>query len=101
MNDPADYDGGELIIDTAGHVDRIKPPAGTIALYPATTVHRVDAVSRGARIAAVGWVKSRVRSVEARAVLYDLETAIADTSDGALRLRLNNVRNNLLRLFGD
>lgn len=100
LNDPGDYDGGTLYIENAGHTDEVKLPAGSVVLYPSTTVHRVEAVSRGKRIVAVGWIKSRIHSAEARTVLFDLETAIADAQDGPLRLRLVNIRNNLLRLFG-
>ncbi len=100
LNDPDDYGGGALCIDTAGHTDEIKLPAGSVVLYPSTSVHRVASVDRGERFAAVGWIKSRVQSAEARAVLFDLETTIAEASDSALRLRLNNIRNNLLRIFG-
>ena len=100
LNDPTDYDGGALCIENAGHTDEVKLPAGSVVLYPSTTIHRVEAVDRGIRIAAVGWIKSRVQSADARAVLFDLERAIADAPNGPMRLRLNNIRNNLLRLFG-
>ena len=101
LNEPDDYAGGELIIDTAGQKDEVKLPAGALVLYPSTSIHRVAPVSNGSRLAAVGWIKSRVRSGEARAVLYELACAIEDATDEALRLRLNNIRNNLLRLFGE
>lgn len=101
LNNPDNYEGGALVIDFAGHTDEFRAPAGSLVLYPSTTAHRVEAVPRGKRIAAVGWVRSKVRSAEARAVLYDLETAIAETAEGPHRLRLSNIRNNLLRLFGD
>ncbi len=102
---PADYDGGELVIDTAGAEDAIKLPAGALVLYPANSVHRVAEITRGTRLAAVGWIKSRVRRAEHRAILFDLETAIADLAaldaPSALRDRLANLRNNLLRAFGE
>ncbi len=101
LNNPDEYSGGALFIDSAGHTDEIKLTAGSVVLYPSTTIHCVTPVESGERVAAVGWIKSRVRSSDARAVLYDLETAIADSSDSALRLRLSNIRNNLLRIFGD
>ena len=101
LNDPDQYGGGELVIDTAGQTDEIKLPAGALVLYPSTSIHRVATVTSGVRLAAVGWVKSRVRSGDARAVLYDLACVIEDAADPSLRLRLNNIRNNLLRLFGE
>ena len=101
LNDPDQYEGGELVIDTAGQTDEIKLPAGALVLYPSTSIHRVAPVTNGVRLAAVGWVKSRIRSSDARAVLYDLACVIEDAADPSLRLRLNNIRNNLLRLFGE
>ena len=105
LSPPETYDGGELVIETAGAVDEIKPPAGALVLYPSTAVHRVAPVNSGERIAAVGWIKSRVRSAEARSMLFELETAIAEAAAASVpditRDRLANVRNNLLRTFGD
>jgi PKHD-type hydroxylase len=105
LSDPAAYDGGALIIDSAGAEDAIKPPAGTLALYPSTFVHRVERVTRGTRLAAVGWVKSRLRSAEHRAMAFELDRIGADLATlGApadLRDRLQNLRNNFLRAFGD
>jgi PKHD-type hydroxylase len=75
LSDPADYDGGELIIEsTAGEQD-IKLSAGSGVLYPTTALHRVAPVRRGQRLAAVTWVRSLVRDSAAREILFDLETA--------------------------
>lgn len=104
LSDPGGYEGGALIIDAAGSEDRIRLPAGSLVLYPSTSVHRVEVVTRGQRLAAVGWIKSRVRSAEYRAILFDLSSALADLDaagvPGPLKDRLANVRNNLLRAFG-
>lgn len=105
LSDPAAYDGGALVIDSAGAEDAIKPPAGTLALYPSGFVHRVEPVTRGERLAAVGWVKSRIRSAEHRALAFEIDRIAADlatceaTDD--LRDRLQNLRNNFLRAFAD
>ena len=105
LNNHDDYDGGALAIDAAGSEDRIRLPAGSLVLYPSSSVHRVERVTRGTRLAAVGWIRSRVRSAEHRAILFDLSAAIADLevsgASGPARDRLANVRNNLLRAFGD
>lgn len=105
LSEPGDYDGGELVIDSAGAEDAIKLAAGSVVLYPSMSVHRVEPVTSGVRLAAVGWIKSRVRLAEHRALLFELETAIADLetagAPAATRDRLANVRNNLLRVFGD
>ncbi len=105
LSAPETYDGGELIIDSAGAEDRLKPSAGTLALYASSFVHRVETVTRGERIAAVGWVKSRIRSAEHRAMAFELDRLGADlaalnTPDN-LRDRFDNLRNNFLRSFGD
>lgn len=105
LSDPEDYEGGALVIDNAGHEDAIRGPLGSVVLYPSSAVHRVEPVTRGERVACVGWVNSRVRSAEHRAILFDLETALASLRETnapqALRDRLYNVRNNLLRTFGE
>jgi PKHD-type hydroxylase len=105
LSAPDSYDGGELVIDNAGHEDRIKGAAGTVVLYPSTAVHRVEEVRSGSRICCIGWVKSRVRSAEQRALLFEVEKVIADLRECGTLLpvynRLLNVRNNLLRAFGE
>ena len=75
LADPSAYDGGELIIDGPGGEEMHKLAAGCLILYPATTLHRVAPVTRGTRYAAIGWVRSLIRSAERRELLFDLETA--------------------------
>jgi PKHD-type hydroxylase len=105
LSEPDAYDGGALVIHSAGSEDEVRLPAGSLVLYPATAVHRVETVTRGTRLAAIGWIKSRIRRAEQRAALFDLETAIADLNALAVpdpvRDRLANVRNNLIRLWGE
>jgi PKHD-type hydroxylase len=75
LSAPNDCDGGELIIETASGEESFKLPAGDLVLYPATTLHRVAPVTHGARLAAVGWVRSFIRDGARRELLFDLETA--------------------------
>lgn len=75
LADPDSYEGGELIVDSATGEDALKLPAGSVAVYPATTLHRVAPVRRGTRLAAVGWVRSYIRDAARRELLFDLETA--------------------------
>lgn len=105
LSDPSTYDGGELTLLGAGSVDSIKLSAGALALYPSTMVHRVETVRRGVRLAAVGWIRSRVPRQEARSAIFEFDQicsfleangAPADALD-----RLQNVKNNLLRLHGE
>jgi PKHD-type hydroxylase len=74
LNEPADYDGGELIIESAAGEDDVKLEAGSIIVYEATTLHRVAPVTRGVRDAVVGWARSYIRSASQRELLFDLDT---------------------------
>ena len=76
LSPPASYDGGELSIETSLGVQRAKLSAGDLLVYPATTRHQVEPVTRGTRLAAVFWVQSLVRSHASRALLYDLDRTI-------------------------
>lgn len=74
LNEPAQYDGGELVIESAAGEDDFKLEAGSMIVYEATTLHRVVPVTRGVRDAVVGWAQSYVRSASKRELLFDLET---------------------------
>jgi PKHD-type hydroxylase len=105
LTDPADYDGGELIVEDAYGEHAIKLPAGDMILYPGTSLHRVEPVSRGVRLAAFFWVQSMVRADSQRALLFDLDTAIQQLSgqvpDSPAVAQLFNVYHNLLRQWAD
>ena len=75
LADPDSYDGGELVIEQSAGEQSFKLEAGAMILYPTTTLHRVEAVTRGCRVVAFGWVRSFVRSAERREILFDLERA--------------------------
>jgi PKHD-type hydroxylase len=79
LSDPADYDGGQLVIDFSTSFSTseraIKLAAGSAVLYPATALHRVAEVTRGQRLAAVTWIRSLVRDAAKREILFDLRTA--------------------------
>ena len=105
LAEPADYDGGELIIsDTYGEHD-VKLPAGDLIVYPSSSLHRVAPVTRGERAASFFWVQSLVRDAEQRRMLLELDTSIQSlTATGAEResvLRLTNVYHNLLRRWAE
>lgn len=72
--EPDSYEGGALVIEDAEGESEVRLPAGSLYLYPSTTLHRVDPVTRGERLAVVGWVRSFVRDPLAREILFDLET---------------------------
>lgn len=75
LSDPASYDGGELVIETPGGDEAIKLDAGSMIVYPATSLHRVSEITRGERLAAVGWARSFIRDAAKRELLFDLDTA--------------------------
>ncbi len=75
LADPQAYEGGELVIESAAGEEAIKLPAGHLVAYPATTLHRVEPVRTGERLAAVGWARSYVRDGAQRELLFDLDTA--------------------------
>ena len=58
---PEDYDGGELVVEDTYGAHRVKLPAGDMILYPGTSLHRVEPVTRGVRLAAFFWIQSMVR----------------------------------------
>jgi PKHD-type hydroxylase len=105
LTDPADYDGGELVVlDTFGE-QRIKLPAGDLILYSATSRHYVTPVTRGIRWSSFFWIQSMVRDDAARTSLFELDTAIqslrrglGDTDDV---VRLTGIYHNLLRRWAD
>ena len=105
LNEPDDYEGGELIIsDSYGEHD-VKLPAGDLIVYPSSSLHRVAPVTRGARLASFFWVQSLVRDGEQRGMLLDLDRSIQSfTQVGADRdnvLRLTNLYHNLLRRWAE
>ena len=75
LSPPDTYEGGELILDTPAGEESFKLPPGSVITYPATSLHRVAAVTSGERLVAAGWVRSYVRDPAHRELLFDLETA--------------------------
>lgn len=75
LSDPASYAGGELVIDSTGGEQPFKLGAGSMVIYPSSTLHRVEPVTDGVRLAAVSWIQSLVRDPAQREVLFDLDTA--------------------------
>lgn len=76
LSSPDEYEGGELVIDTGYGIQRCKRNAGACVIYPAGTLHRVEEVTRGARLVAVLWIQSLVADPERRKLLFDLAGAI-------------------------
>jgi PKHD-type hydroxylase len=75
LSDPATYEGGELVVETTQGEQAFKLDAGAMVLYPSSTLHRVEPVTAGVRLAAIAWVQSLVKEVTEREILFDLDTA--------------------------
>ena len=105
LSGPEEYDGGELVIGATSGSQRVKLPAGDMVLYSATTIHRVEAITRGERLASFLWVQSMVRDDGKRALLFDLDVAIQklnqDHADHPSAVELVGVYNNLLRRWAE
>ena len=110
LTEPSEYDGGELVVEDSYGEHRVKGAAGDMVLYPATSLHRVEPVTRGARVSSFFWVQSMVRDDQRRTMLFDLDVAIqrlagSAEKDAAVvkesRLQLTGVYHNLLRQWAE
>lgn len=105
ISDPADYDGGELVIEDTFGPRSVKLAAGDLVLYPGTSVHGVTPVTRGQRLASFFWIQSMVREDAKRVLLLELDRAIQkiarETPNQSATTDLAGVYHNLLRLWAD
>ena len=106
LSDPTDYDGGELVVEGRAGAQAIKLPAGHLLVYPASSLHRVEPVTRGERVACFFWVQSMVRDDGARRILFDLDNAVravaaAQGYDARPVIELTGVYHNLLRRWAE
>lgn len=103
LNDPDEYDGGELQVIDAFATHGVKLAAGDLVLYPATSLHQVTPVTRGVRLASFFWVQSMIRDDARRELAFDLDSAIQRLSqtggDDAARTTLVGCYHNLLRMW--
>lgn len=104
LSSPSDYDGGELVVHTAGMTQEVKGEAGTLVLYPSGSIHEVRPVTRGTRIVCVGWIESMVADLAQREMLFDLENLRAALRkqlplQSAELLTLDKTIANLLRMW--
>jgi PKHD-type hydroxylase len=103
LSGPDEYDGGELLIDDTFGSHAVKLPAGDLIVYPASSLHRVNPVTRGVRTASFFWAQSMVRDDAQRTLLFDLDAAIqrlnASDADQPARIQLTGCYHNLLRMW--
>jgi PKHD-type hydroxylase len=105
LTPPDEYDGGELMVEDTYGAHRIKLPAGHMILYPASSLHRVNPVTCGTRVASFFWIQSMIRDDARRSLLFDLDMAIqqiaADLPDHPATVQLTGVYHNLLRRWAE
>ena len=93
LAEPDDYEGGELVVEDTFGTQRVKLPAGDMVMYPGTSVHRVEPVTRGFRVASFFWIQSMVRTDEQRRLLFDMDNHLID-----LRIRMGETDPNVIGL---
>ena len=105
LSEPAEYDGGELMIEDVYGVHSVKLPAGHLVLYPSTSLHHVRPVTRGARVSSFFWLQSMVRDDGDRTLLFDLDAAIRslthERADHPIAVQLTAVYHNLLKKWSE
>jgi len=105
LSAPEEYEGGELLVEDTYGSHSVKLPAGHMVLYPATSLHRVEPVTRGARVASFFWIQSMIRGDGDRSLLFDLDTAIqrlaVEVPGNTAGVQLTGVYHNLLRRWAE
>ncbi len=106
LTEPEEYDGGELVIEDTYGQQRVKLPAGHMVLYPATSIHHVTPVTRGARVSSFFWIQSMVRDDGQRALLFELDARIRQVAQELGQahdsvIGLTGAYHNLLRRWAD
>ena len=105
LSSPEEYDGGELVVEDIYGVHSVKLPAGDLVLYPATSLHQVRPVTRGARVASFFWVQSMVRDDAERSMLFDLDVSIQrinqENAAHPSAVQLTGLYHNLLRRWAE
>lgn len=104
--DPEEYDGGELVIEGQYGAQEVKLPAGSMVLYPSTSLHHVTPVTRGARVSSFFWMQSMIRDNERRTMLYDMDQTIQSLAlerglQDAHVVRLTGIYHNLVRQWAE
>jgi PKHD-type hydroxylase len=106
LSEPEEYDGGELVIDDYYGSHRVKLPAGHLVLYPATSLHMITPITRGARYGSFFWLQSMIKDAHARRLTFDMDNALQELvarlgrNDPEVR-KLTNIYHNLVRYWAE
>jgi PKHD-type hydroxylase len=106
LSEPAEYDGGELVVEDLYGSHEVKLPAGDLVLYPSSSLHMVTPVTRGMRVASFFWLQSMIRDAQARTMIFDLDTAIQELVNRLGRnapetVKLTGIYHNLIRYWAE
>lgn len=106
LAEPEDYDGGELTVEDTYGAHQVKLPAGDMILYPASSLHQVTPVTRGARVASFFWIQSLIRDDARRTLLFDMDVSIQRLAiqlgqGEASVVALTGTYHNLLRMWAE
>ena len=106
LSEPEEYDGGELVVEDTYGMHEVKLPAGDLVLYPASSLHMVTPVTRGARVASFFWLQSMIRDAHARSMIFDLDSAIQNLCERLGRddpetVKLTGIYHNLIRYWAE
>ncbi|MDM7953083.1 MAG: Fe2+-dependent dioxygenase [Cyanobium sp. CZS 25K] len=105
LSDPAHYQGGDLVLEDPGGESAIRLPPGHALVYPSSLLHRVEPVTRGERLVALGWIQSRIRRSDRRELLFELDTArralFQEQGKDEIFDLLSRCYTNLLRMWGE
>ncbi len=103
--EPDEYDGGELVVSDTYGEHEVKLPAGDLVIYPASSLHKVMPVTRGARLASFFWIQSMIRDDAQRRLLFEMDASIESLrgsgADAAAVLQLTGIYHNLLRRWAE
>lgn len=101
LSEPDIYEGGALLLDDLDGEREFRPAAGSAVIYQTGRLHRVTPVTKGERLAAVGWIQSLVRRQDQREILFDLERVRWSAPEGGGRLLTDKTIGNLLRMWAE
>ncbi|MDF1740002.1 MAG: 2OG-Fe(II) oxygenase, partial [Verrucomicrobiales bacterium] len=107
--DPENYEGGELCVEDTYGVHSVKLPAGSMILYPSTSLHHVTPVTSGSRLCSFFWLQSMIRDDGRRSLLLDLDLGIQRLGNELAEsnvaqetsVQLTGVYHNLLRQWAE